>query len=71
MIDYELLSKVIEPEHIFFELHRKAKHFDWTYESLDTMWQQDPSKVKEAFIFVGNTQAKMWKDLSDAVFKQQ
>ncbi len=65
--DYEALTGLFPEEHIFFEIHRKATHFDKTYEPLLKIWSQNSSIVSTAFEFIKTTQLKMWKDLSDAI----
>jgi hypothetical protein len=35
---------------------------------LQKIWIKSPEKVTNAFEFIGKTQARMWKDLSDVVF---
>jgi hypothetical protein len=66
--DYEFLSGLTEPEHMFFRIHRLALHFDKTYEVLQEIWQEDANIVTEAFKFIADTQVVMWRQLSDAVF---
>ena len=65
--DYEALTAIFPKEHIFFTTHRKAEHFEKTYNELFTIWEKDWQDVSIAFDFIAKTQVKMWKDLSDAV----
>ncbi|MCP4473844.1 MAG: hypothetical protein GY821_04615 [Gammaproteobacteria bacterium] len=55
----------------FFKVHNKADHFDRTYDTLTTIWQQQPETVKTAFAFIGQHQLAMWQWLSDAVESEQ
>lgn len=51
---------------IFFKIHAKAEHFTATVEVLNHVWKRNEEIVKKAFAFIGEHQAKMWKNLSDA-----
>lgn len=66
--DYTALSQLHDEEHMFFRVHRLAKHFDKTYGTLQTVWEENPFIVEEAFVFIADTQITMWRDLSNAVF---
>lgn len=67
--DYEALTALFPQEHIFFKVHREAKHFDKTYNELISIWDRDPNSINIAFDFIASMQIKMWKDLSVAVSK--
>jgi hypothetical protein len=67
--DYEALTNLFPNEHLFFKIHRKAKHFDKTYEELLAIWDRDPTNIYTAFDFITKTQTKMWQDLSIAIAK--
>jgi hypothetical protein len=67
--DYEALTNLFKEEHIFFKIHRKAKHFDKTYQELVDIWSRDRQSIYTAFDFITRTQTKMWQDLAIAISK--
>ncbi|MCI5055149.1 MAG: iron-containing redox enzyme family protein [Flavobacteriales bacterium] len=67
-IDYTFLSSIQSEEHVFFKIHRKAKHFEKTCGVLERIWERNSQAVEKAFSFIAKKQAAMWIDLSDSVF---
>lgn len=49
---------------LFFKVHHKADHFDRTYDTLQTVWQQESAIVKTAFDFIAQHQINLWQWLS-------
>jgi hypothetical protein len=67
--DYEALTALFPEDHVFFRIHREAKHFDKTYQELVAIWDEDPGHVHIAFDYIAKTQTKMWKDMANAMSK--
>ena len=53
---------------LFFEVHRVVEHYDQASSLLEQIWQRNPEAVRAGFDFIGMHQAKLWRELSDAVF---
>ncbi|MCP3680443.1 MAG: hypothetical protein GY782_09440 [Gammaproteobacteria bacterium] len=51
----------------FFHLHKKADHFDQTFQPLLTIWEQHPEIVQQAFAFIQQHQLEMWQWLTDTL----
>jgi len=72
-MDYHHLEQLVKSLGVtgrglaFFKIHHKADHFDRTYDTLMTVWQQQPEKVKTAFDFIGEHQLGMWQWLSETL----
>jgi pyrroloquinoline quinone (PQQ) biosynthesis protein C len=49
----------------FFNVHIHVKHFESTTDKLITLWEHNPTKVKEAFHFIYHHQLTMWQQLSN------
>ena len=56
---------------LFFDVHRHVEHYEATSHFIETIWNENPEIVKEAFAFIGEHQLEMWQQLSNAVFSYQ
>ncbi len=69
--DLYILAKAIcenESALTFFKVHAFVKHFDMADQGdLQRIWNASPEKLKNAFEFIADHQAKMWKALSGSI----
>jgi hypothetical protein len=71
--DYQNLYKLAEnlgsskQDLVFFDIHRRAGHFETVSPLLQQIWDKDSESVKAGFEFILNHQLQMWKDLSEKV----
>jgi Iron-containing redox enzyme len=70
-IDYDNLYKLAQNLSstkqglVFFDIHRRAGHFETISPLLQTIWDKDPESVKLGFEFIFEHQLQMWQNLGD------
>ncbi len=54
---------------VFFEIHRKAGHYETVSPLLQEIWDKDPEAVKLGFEFIFEHQLQMWERLNSSLME--
>lgn len=54
---------------LFFTVHSQVEHFDMVSQDLEPIWNRNPEAVRNGYEFIGRHQNRMWRNLSDEVFR--
>jgi Iron-containing redox enzyme len=68
---YELAQNLgsTKPGLVFFEIHRRAGHFETVSPLLQQIWDKDPQAVMTGFEFIFQHQLQMWERLGEEIVK--